>query len=120
MLFLSTTNKLCPVQQEFNLPLYSWYPGFLKRHYERLSLTTRPEIANYAKYPAVNWFTFYGLRQALANRGFGTFYDRFDLAALRDNGGLKDMILGWVQALPPMRLLGQTLTEGTTILAIKD
>ena len=27
VLFLSTTNWLCPVQQEFNLPLYSWYPG---------------------------------------------------------------------------------------------
>ena len=118
-LFLSTTNKLCPVQQEFNLPLYSWYPRFLKRHYERLSLTTRPRIANYAKYPAVNWFTFYSLREALASRGFSSFYDRFDMAALRDNGALKDTILGLVQALPPLRLLGQTMTEGSTIVAIK-
>ena len=118
-LFLSTTNKLCPRQQEFKLPLYSWYPGFLKRHYERLSLTTRPEIANYAKYPAVNWFTYYSLRKALAERGFGAFHDRFDLAALRDNGALKNTVLGLVRALPPLRFLGHVLTEGTTILAIK-
>ncbi len=29
LLFLSTTNSLCPRQQEFNLPAYSWYPGFI-------------------------------------------------------------------------------------------
>ena len=39
-LYLSTTNKLCPVQQEFELPAYSWYPGFLKRRYERLAVTS--------------------------------------------------------------------------------
>ncbi|HQT26446.1 MAG TPA: class I SAM-dependent methyltransferase, partial [Burkholderiales bacterium] len=50
MIFLSTTNVLCPVQQEFTLPFYSWYPSFLKRRYEKLSVTTRPELANYAKY----------------------------------------------------------------------
>ena len=59
LLYVSTTNVLCPVQSEFNLPLYSWYPSFVKRRYERLAVTTRPAIANYAKYPAVNWFTFY-------------------------------------------------------------
>ena len=63
VLFFSTTNKLCPAQQEFTLPLYSWYPRFLKRYFEHLAITTRPEIAGYAKYPAVNWFSFYQLRQ---------------------------------------------------------
>ncbi len=29
ILFLSTSNKLCPKQLEFALPLYSWYPGRL-------------------------------------------------------------------------------------------
>ena len=53
LLYLSTTSWLCPMQQEFNLPLYSWYPGFLKRKYERLAVTTRPEIANHCKYPCL-------------------------------------------------------------------
>jgi len=79
VLFLSTTNALCPVQNEFNLPLYAWYPAFMKRHYERLAVTTRPEVANYAKYPAVNWFTFYSLRSALRARGFNRFLDRLDM-----------------------------------------
>ena len=73
LLYLSTTNVLCPVQSEFNLPLYSWYPGFIKRRYERLAVTTRPAIANYAKYPAVNWFTFYRLRDYLASTGLQMF-----------------------------------------------
>jgi 2-polyprenyl-6-hydroxyphenyl methylase/3-demethylubiquinone-9 3-methyltransferase len=58
VLYLSTTNALCPKQQEFNLPLYSWYPRPIKKHFERLAVTTRPELANYARYPAVNWFTY--------------------------------------------------------------
>jgi ubiquinone/menaquinone biosynthesis C-methylase UbiE len=43
-LFLTTTNTLCPKQQDFDLPLYSWYPAWAKRHYERLASTTRPEL----------------------------------------------------------------------------
>ena len=62
VLLLTTSNKLCPVQQEFNLPLYSWYPGPIKRYFERLAVTSRPDLANFAKYPAVHWFSYYGLR----------------------------------------------------------
>src|SRR5690349_7078375 len=65
VLFVTTTNVLCPYQSEFSLPLYSWYPAPLKRHYEKLASTTRPALANYAKYPAVNWYTYYGLRRIL-------------------------------------------------------
>lgn len=118
LLYLSTTNKLCPIQQEFELPMYSWYPGFLKRRYERLSVTTRPEIANYAKYPAVNWFTFYGLRSFLAPLGFVCF-DRFDMIETRGMGLAAKAIVGAFRHLPPLRLLGHVLTEGTTIFALK-
>ena len=45
LLYLSTTNVLRPRQEEFNLPLYSWYPGPLKRYCERLAMTTRPALA---------------------------------------------------------------------------
>src|SRR5262244_1029840 len=61
-LYLSTTNRLCPKQQEYNLPLYSLYPAVLKRRYETLAVTTRPQIANFATYPAVHWFSFYSLK----------------------------------------------------------
>ena len=86
VLFLSTTNALCPVQDEFNLPLYSWYPDFVKHRYERLAVTTRPEIANYAKYPAVHWFTFYELRNFLRPKGFECL-DRFDMIDLVPDRG---------------------------------
>lgn len=119
LLFISTTNALCPMQQEFTLPLYSWYPGFLKRRYERLAVTTRPEIVNHAKYPAVHWFTFYGLRRLLAQRGFSQFMDRFDLLAVKDTGTLKRVIVGMIRTVPGLRLAGQLATPGSIILAIK-
>ncbi len=119
LLYLSTTNALCPRQQEFNLPLYSWYPARLKRHYEQLARTTRPELANFARYPAVNWFTYYSLRRELRARGFAKTFDRFDLAARTDKGAVRNGVLRITRSLPPLRMIGQMLSPGTRILAIK-
>lgn len=118
VLFLSTNNSLCPVQQEFNLPLYSWYPGFMKRRYEQLAVTTRPELVNYAKYPAVNWFTFFGLRKVLAARGFESF-DRFDVAdnAARGLGGA--LAFGLIRHVPLARVLAHIATPYTLLVAVK-
>jgi ubiquinone/menaquinone biosynthesis C-methylase UbiE len=117
MLFLSTTNKLCPLQDEFNLPLYSWYPGFVKRRYVELARTTRPDISNYATYPAVNWFTYYGLRSALFERGFDCL-DRFD--TVDTNGSkMKAAAIGLIRAVPPMRVGAHVLSKYSQVLGIK-
>jgi 2-polyprenyl-6-hydroxyphenyl methylase/3-demethylubiquinone-9 3-methyltransferase len=118
VLFLTTTNKLCPVQQEFNLPLYSWYPAAVKRYCEHLAVTTRPELANFAKYPAVNWFSFYGLRGALAELGFRCM-DRFDLVDTDDKGRCARTILSCVRAVPLLRWCAHVATPHTTLLGIK-
>jgi 2-polyprenyl-3-methyl-5-hydroxy-6-metoxy-1,4-benzoquinol methylase len=118
LLYLSTTNALCPKQQEFNLPMYSWYPAPLKRHYEVLSTTTRPELANFARYPAVHWFTYYGLRDYLGARGMAC-YDRFDLMQNRHQSLPQRIAIGAVRHLPPLRLLGHMLTAGTAVMALK-
>ena len=33
IVFISTTSKLCPLQDEFDLPAYGWYPPPLKRYF---------------------------------------------------------------------------------------
>jgi ubiquinone/menaquinone biosynthesis C-methylase UbiE len=118
LLYLSTTNRLCPIQQEFELPLYSWYPAPLKRRYERLSVTTRPELVNHAKYPAVNWFDFYGLRRAPELAGL-TCLDRFDIAALGEHGAAGKLVLGAITRVSPLRLLAHFATPYTAIFAIR-
>jgi len=118
VLYLSTTNWLCPVQQEFNLPMYSWYPSFLKRHCEKLAVTTRPELANYCKYPAVNWFSFYSLAAYLKERGL-TSFDRFDMLNVEDRGMPARIALRLIRALPPLRFVGHVLTPATNIYAIR-
>ncbi len=118
LLYLSTTNTLCPVQSEFNLPLYSWYPGLAKRYCERLAVTTRPSIANYAKYPAVNWFTFYRLREYLAPLGFECF-DRFDMIDIDQVRASLRWVVRMTRALAPARFVGHVLTPGTTLFAVK-
>jgi len=118
VLFLSTTNKLCPIQQEFNLPLYSWYPRPLKRRYEKLASSARPELANYASYPAVNWFTFYSLRDSLAARRCRSL-DRFDLVDLSDKGPVRRIIIHAVRRIVPLRWLAHVATPYTIVAAIK-
>jgi len=118
LLYLSTTSWLCPMQQEFNLPLYSWYPGFLKRRYERLAVTTRPEIANHCKYPAVNWFSFYALARYLEKHGFRSM-DRFDLIETDNKSLLAKMTVALIRALPPLRFFGHMLTPGSIVFAVK-
>jgi SAM-dependent methyltransferase len=119
LLYLSTTNVLCPKQQEFSLPLYSWYPGALKRYCERLAVTTHPALANYAKYPAVHWFSFYGLRSYLKPLGFGCL-DRFDLIDPAGKGTASRMVMGALRAVPLLRFLGHVATPSTYLVAVKD
>jgi len=118
VLYLSTTNYLCPFQQEFKLPLYSWYPSVLKDRYERLAMSSHPEIVNFAKYPAVNWFTFYSLRAELSIRGLSCF-DRFDLGDNAAKGLLAKTALRAIRAIPPLRLLGHIMTPYTLMIGVK-
>jgi ubiquinone/menaquinone biosynthesis C-methylase UbiE len=119
LFYVSTTNALCPVQQEFTLPLYSWYPGRLKRRYEKLAVTTRPELVNHARYPAVHWFTFYQLSAFLVRRGFRCL-DRFDMIDIdRLDAGSRTAVK-LVRHLSPLRWLGHVLTPSTVVFAIKQ
>lgn len=119
IIYLSTTNYLCPKQQEFNLPLYSWYPSILKERYERLAMSSRPELANNAKYPAVNWFSFYSLRSELAVRGMRCL-DRFDAASTEGSGTATKLVLGLIRKTPPLRFMGHVATPYTVVLGVKD
>lgn len=118
LLYISTSNWLCPVQQEFNLPLYSWYPGPLKRHFERRATSDRPDLANYAKYPAVHWFSFFQLRDYLSARGCSCM-DRFDLVDLARKGALAAVVIGAIRAIAPLRLIGHIVTPYTVVVARK-
>lgn len=118
LLYVSTTNWLCPRQQEFTLPAYSWYPPSVKRWCVQRSLTTHPQWANHARYPAVNWFSYYGLARWLRAHGFQTL-DRFDVLARQPLGHLQTAVVGAICAIAPLRLLAHVASEGTTVWALR-
>ena len=118
VLYLSTTNVLCPHQNEFYLPAYSWYPRSLKRRYERLSVTTRPELVSYARFPAVHWFSFFQLRDFLASRGLSCF-DRFDMIDAQGLGLAPRLAVGAVRKWTPFRWVGHILTPYCVVFAVK-
>src|SRR5260370_20648382 len=109
ILYLSTTNVLCPKQQEFKLPLYSWYPRFLKRHFERLAVTTRPQLVNHARYPAVHWFSYYRLSRFLASRGMKCF-DRFAMLDAHEGSILRQIIVRLLKRSALLRFFGRVST----------
>jgi ubiquinone/menaquinone biosynthesis C-methylase UbiE len=116
--FIGTTNKLCPSQDEYRLPVYSWYPAPLKRHYERRAVTDWPAVANHAKYPAVHWFSPYQLGRYL-RRDCDTVLDRFDLIRSEGRGTAARAALRLIQALPPARFAGHVLTPYTVVVGRK-
>jgi 2-polyprenyl-6-hydroxyphenyl methylase/3-demethylubiquinone-9 3-methyltransferase len=114
ILYVSTTNRLCPKQQEFALPLYSWYPRAIKRWCESKAITTRPEWANHTRFPAVNWFTYFELQRWLSKRGVTTL-DRFDVLRLQRREAKVQLVAGAVVSVFPLRWLAHVATEGTTV-----
>jgi len=118
VVYLATSNKLCPVQNEFNLPLYSWYPGPIKRWCERLSVTTKPWLANYATYPATNWFTFKQLKREFDALGFDSL-DKFDIADVSGKGSLAKAVLSVIRHVPPVRWLAHFTTPTSMVVAVK-
>jgi 2-polyprenyl-6-hydroxyphenyl methylase/3-demethylubiquinone-9 3-methyltransferase len=118
LLYINTSNKLCPVQNEFELPLYSWYPRRLKRYCEKLAVTSKPQFANYATYPAVNWFTYYELQKEFLGRGM-TALDRTDLIHLKAEPGLFHLIAGIVRASSVLRFAVQLVTPYTLAVGVK-
>ncbi len=119
-LYLSTTNKLCPRQMEFNLPAYSWYPGWLKRYFLRRAMTDKPEISNFAQYPAFHWFTVYGLIKYMRKLGMDRFLLRPDMMLLRHNTGLKRIVVRTICFFPPLRLAIQFITAGSVLVCFKS
>jgi 2-polyprenyl-6-hydroxyphenyl methylase/3-demethylubiquinone-9 3-methyltransferase len=84
VLFVSTTNRLCPYQGEVDkVPLYSWMPNILKKKILAWIIKNRPDLIKYAKYPAINWFTHFKLKKVLKKMGFEVF-DTIDLAKKED------------------------------------
>ena len=117
-IYLSTTNVLCPVQQEFTLPAYSWYPGWVKRRVVARAMSDAPQLANFASYPAVHWFSPYGLERFLRDLSVRTM-DRFDLIDTQQRGAASTSLIWAIRTLPPLRFVGHCLTPGTTVVGQK-
>jgi ubiquinone/menaquinone biosynthesis C-methylase UbiE len=81
VLWVETTNVIHPRQAEYRwLPLYSWWPGPLKRLVVKAASGPLPALANYTPFPAVNWFSFFQLRRFLVSEcGISEVRDRFHL-----------------------------------------
>ena len=87
-----TTNRWCPLQQEVNhFPFYPWLPDPVQRRVLAWIMTNRRDLVNFTDFPAVNWFTFPGMRRAFADVGLDAF-DRIDLLARLGPRGWRGLV----------------------------
>lgn len=86
ILVIHTANRWHPLQGEINhFPFYPWLPEAVKRRVLAWIMRHRPDLVNYTDYPAVNWFSYPQMKQALERCGL-VAYDRLDLGAPPSRG----------------------------------
>jgi SAM-dependent methyltransferase len=98
-----TTNRACPLQQEVNhFPFYPWLPDPLQRRVLAWIMKHRRDLVNFTDYPAINWFTFAGMRRAFREVGLEPF-DRLDLMARTGAAGAKGRIAALMSRGGPLK-----------------
>lgn len=112
------TNVICPKQNEYRLPLYSWWPGFIKRPVPALVRDRYPALAGYSPCPAQHWFSIFDLKRELANRGMET-QDRLDVMALDDKPQPLAALVRLARRYAAVRSLFYLFYTGTIVFAFK-
>jgi len=121
VLYLSTTNRLWPVQGEIrHLHGFGYLPAVLQRRVYALAAKRRPEWIGYTHRPAVHWFTWRGLSRELRRLGLQPYSwpqlideDDFPASYRRHRRA--------IMALSRSRLgIHAVLPQGTNIVATKN
>ena len=98
-----TTNRACPMQAEVNhFPFYSWLPDPIQRRVLAWIMEHRRDMVNWTEYPAVNWFTFPGMRRAFEQVGIQPF-DRLDLTAREPGESRRHQLARWCVRAPLLK-----------------
>ena len=80
-------------------------------------VTTHPQCVQYTSFPAVNWFSFYQLRDHLAQHGIVSL-DRFDVMATGASR-LREWVVATVRASSLLRFVAQVATPYTLVFGHK-
>lgn len=119
VLALTTSNVLCPVQHEYRLPLFSWWPARFKRLAHHLASTRYPALANYSPCPARHWFTVFQLQRELEQRGMRTL-DRIDAMNVDGYPFALASLVRLARTHASIKWLAYLVLTGTIVFGIKQ
>ena len=118
--WFNAASAMCPRQDEIRgFPLFGWYPDSLKQHIMRWARDHRPELVQYSKTPAINWFTPGRARALLGKVGFRAVYDRWDLRLAEEGGAGYRVALRAIRSSRAARVLADVLVSGCSYAALK-
>lgn len=115
-----TTNRTCPLQQEVNhFPFYPWLPDPIQRRVLAWIMAHRRDLVNFTDFPAVNWFTFWGMSRAFREAGLSP-HDRLDLMARAPGGGLKTALVRLMAQVPGGRFPYRLYAISMGLYGVRD
>lgn len=120
--YLSTNCVFYPFTNEVRLPLFPYYPGWVKRRLLKLAVDRFPSWVNYSPTPACNWFTPGGLKRAFSETGFSEVYDVFDLLRSEELAGKRKvgrLILPIVKRVKFLRGFIHMAVPGLRVYAVR-
>ena len=118
--YFHTSSALGYRQAEIKyVPLFPWYPSTLKLRIMRWAAANHPELIGHTEYPAINWFTPWGVKRDLAQLGFRRVLDRWQLAREDEYSGARGRIFRAARGSAAGRFVGEVLQPGSGFLALK-
>jgi SAM-dependent methyltransferase len=118
--WFNTASSMCPRQCEIRgFPAFGWYPDRLKRAVMDWAVAHRPHLIGHTSRPAYHWFTPRKARKMLAEAGFSTVYDRWDLRSGGEGGRVHRTLLGLARRHPALKLVGDVIVPGCSYAAVK-
>ena len=118
--YFHTSSALGFRQREIRgFPFFAWYPASLKRRIMTWAKEKRPELIGHTNYPALNWYTPWGVKRELTAVGFKRLLNRWELVQPEEYSGPSRAMLLVARRSAPGRFVGEVLKPGSGFLAIK-
>jgi SAM-dependent methyltransferase len=118
--WFSAASAACPKQAEIKgFPFFGWYPDPLKQRIMSWAKDHRPQLVNYTKTPAINWFTPRKARRLLRKHGFDKVYDRWDLRGLEEGGKMYRTAVRVISSSAATKRVADTLVPDCSYAAFK-
>ncbi len=117
--FFFTTSALCPRQAEITgFPFFPWYPPPVRRRIMDWAMRESPARVGHTTRPAYHWFKHREVRRSLAEIGFSSVIDRWELRR-GESSGARGKLVDAASENRAAKFVGDLTTPCMEYLAVR-